>query len=688
MIFSFSKVVCVACRTALYSHMAHQRCKEGITPCNGCKKSDNLDPEKCSVPRALDVCSSGYNNTLPHATRAAEQDACSCRLCTYARKNGVVRKREAIKIRIEKNNNEYQLDKQQETLAEEKTVSKKEKRKVEIESVCKRCKQVLQRGINHNCLKSSKIQNLMSLAGNDLERVIQKSVQKKSKTMDEILIYGEGRGPLKLKKNQMKEKKSKLVPIELVRKLKAIGLSDRQLLKNLMVMKCKLPYVKKLLAEEKCSLDDFFTYEVTEVTKEFSKQSKKPEEIQNCPLVYCSNTQALVEKIIGARQLDKDNGLIKTKVLLDSGRDFLKLMVGICDLRQFDRPTLCEQKEQMQDKLKFLNTSSRRVQILGILPDVQENRNNCVLLINKCNINKMDDYIFVADHKAQSKVIGIGPHSSGWPCGYCRCKKSKVSGWLHPAPEPCTCLRRSLKSLDEQMTKRREINGYITDPTGTKTFSVIEPSAISNTNSNILIRQLVPPCELHLVLGANEVLQHLACEMEDGALTDFLLLELNLEYEPYHGGQSLEGKGVRKIFKNLNLLSEVLEDQPGLFPFLSFLAAYAAVTESCFGIWRGEDWREDLEHFSFALSFLQESFPRVGETVKWHVIRVHVGEWLGENCGRGLGQISEQEGEDCHGYWLEFWRKYKVKSKQNPRFVINMFRAVTDHNSNNIGWKI
>jgi hypothetical protein len=100
----------------------------------------------------------------------------------------------------------------------------------------------------------------------------------------------------------------------------------------------------------------------------------------------------------------------------------------------------------------------------------------------------------------------------------------------------CTCLRRSLESIEEQMMKRRNINGYITDPNSLKTLSVVDPCAIANPNPKILIRQLVPPCELHLVLGENEVLPHLSKDLNEGALADFLLLEVNLEYEPYHGG--------------------------------------------------------------------------------------------------------------------------------------------------------
>ena len=74
-------------------------------------------------------------------------------------------------------------------------------------------------------------------------------------------------------------------------------------------------------------------------------------------------------------------------------------------------------KEKKRKRSSFKNTGKKRVQIIGILPDVQENYNNCKMLFDLSGVNKMK-YTLACDLKALNKTLGLGPHSSSYPCAY------------------------------------------------------------------------------------------------------------------------------------------------------------------------------------------------------------------------------------------------------------------------------
>ena len=238
--------------------------------------------------------------------------------------------------------------------------------------------------------------------------------------------------------------------------------------------------------------------------------------------------------------------------------------------------------------------------------------------------------------------------------------------------------------MREQVQLWRERGGEVKDPTGLTSFSVCNDSILrpaGSDTSDVEVIDLCPPCSLHLKLGVNEALAHLDKQMDENQLKIFLK-GLNIEYEPYFGGRTLEGKEVSKVLKNVNLLEEIIS--PTYKPFTNFLHAYAAVVKSQFQVSLQDSWQEDTNNFGVRLAELQKAFPSVRMTPKWHIILNHVPEWLMRN-NRGLGQVSEQEVEDTHSQFEKVWAKYRVKSVLNPIYINNYYRAVTDHNTTNLG---
>jgi hypothetical protein len=374
----------------------------------------------------------------------------------------------------------------------------------------------------------------------------------------------------------------------------------------------------------------------------------------------------------------------------------LKLTGTFFDFGQFNKENMAEGSSRKRrsstpgggpgskrERISYKNTGKKRVLILGSIPEAQENYHNCKMLFDLTGVNKIP-YTLAYDLKALNKALGLGPHSSAYPCGYCRCRSHRTTGWLHAAPVTCTCFRRTLGSLKEQVTLWRQREGEVKDPTGLTAFSVTNNALIDQPgdSQNIQILDLCPPCSLHLKLGVNEALGHLDKEMEGDTLTTFLLT-LNIKYEPYFGGKTLEGKEVSKLLKNLNLLENIVPDK--CKPFIDFMRAYAGVVNSCFHVDLLDSWQEDIICFGVKLANLLNMFPRVKMTPKWHIILNHVPEWIERN-NKGLGQVSEQEVEDTHSQFEKVWSKYRVKNVDNPTYLPNYFKSITDHNTTNLGF--
>ena len=85
---------------------------------------------------------------------------------------------------------------------------------------------------------------------------------------------------------------------------------------------------------------------------------------------------------------------------------------------------------------------------------------------------------------------------------------------------------------------------------------------LEETDPSTLIILLVPPPELHLLLGPVN-------KLYDGLFKVWIpykkcIKRLNIKREEYHGG-SFNGNGSRKFFKNIAILKEISPSLPHLY---------------------------------------------------------------------------------------------------------------------------
>lgn len=60
-------------------------------------------------------------------------------------------------------------------------------------------------------------------------------------------------------------------------------------------------------------------------------------------------------------------------------------------------------------------------------------------------------------------------------------------------------------------------------------------------------------------------------------------------------------------------------------------------------------------------------------------------QWI-RDSGRPLGQVSEQEVEDSHGQFGKTRDCFACKLHSNPAYLPRYYRAVLDHNRQNLGY--
>ena len=184
------------------------------------------------------------------------------------------------------------------------------------------------------------------------------------------------------------------------------------------------------------------------------------------------------------------------------------------------------------------------------------------------------------------------------------------------------------------------------------------PLVHQTTDNTALTLDLVPPMELHLMLGiVNNLYDHLDkqlienhCSITANDWSD----TLGLKRLHYHGGQ-FNGNQCKTLLSNTRTLEEILH-KAGAYsirkPVLQVLEQFNKVRKSCFGRKLNADYHVQIEIFSDLYLALGKSV-----TPKVHAIFLHIPQFLeqNKNLQKGLGYWSEQASETVHSDFDSLW---------------------------------
>ena len=213
-------------------------------------------------PKKLDIAPT-YDNPIVVTTRSSLK--CSCRICSYVRKTGLERKGR---------------------LQNSKPTSN-------ILKVCGRCKLTVYPGCNHSAQlcksKAARFENIRALAGEDINGVTAGVVREKASDAGGDTIYLDGQFNsgklLQLRVSRPSPKPRVQLSMGDIHELRGFGMSDRQVLGTVAVLKRK----DSKVVGEKRLLDRYFDKKIFETVHESTKKSKQPNKILKRPAVFCKD---------------------------------------------------------------------------------------------------------------------------------------------------------------------------------------------------------------------------------------------------------------------------------------------------------------------------------------------------------------------------------------------------------------
>jgi hypothetical protein len=384
-------------------------------------------------------------------------------------------------------------------------------------------------------------------------------------------------------------------------------------------------------------------------TLQFVREEGGKIEPAETPAVVCTQICELLDRICERRRLSPDTAAIR--VAIDAGGGFLKFSVSVF---KFD--------DAGNQRMRFRNTGVKKAIILGIAPETQENHTNMRLMWRELGLNCLlaDRFTIACDLKVANLLLGIMPHSCLHPCSWCTADKHH----LWEAGQ-----RRTFESL-QQCYEQFLLSGG--DRKRAKEFgNVIHPSIIT-APPEMLILQVIPPPELHLMTGTVQLIYEGLTRIWPHS-ADWLA-QCHVQQNQIHGG-SFTGNASRKLLRSADILAEICP--PSALKFVSEFRAFNDIIEACFGAELKPNWSRALCDFRLKFADL-----KIAPTPKVHAILHHVGEFCSLKQ-RSLGLWSEQTAESLHFDFSEHWQRYKL-SASHPEFAEKFLNAVQVYNSRHL----
>ena len=164
--------------------------------------------------------------------------------------------------------------------------------------------------------------------------------------------------------------------------------------------------------------------------------------------------------------------------------------------------------------------------------------------------------------KITNIFLGLGPASSKYPCPWCEISKDEFINFNRPSME---MKLRDISSIRENVSKYQVA---VSEHQGKKKLSSAlfyscekMPLVHQDTDNTTLTLDLVPPMELHLMLGVvNDLYDHLDKQLEENncpITANDWSAPLGLKRLHYHGGQ-FNGNQCKKLLSNTKILEETL----------------------------------------------------------------------------------------------------------------------------------
>ncbi len=359
---------------------------------------------------------------------------------------------------------------------------------------------------------------------------------------------------------------------------------------------------------------------------------------------------------------------------MDGGGGFLKVCLDV--IEEARSPTQSRITKKLSSQERFQDTGVKKLFIVGIVANVQENYHNVKILLQACQATKLN-FTLATDMKLANILCGIMQHGSSNPCCWCEISKDYI------VKEGAVPRKRTLGRIRELSSQHKQslLEGKKVRPG--EFFSCIENPLFADWSDDVEILDLILPPELHLMLGItaklyDEVINRMKQEGEDSERIETWAKEHNNVREEYRGGV-MEGNKCRLLLKKAVDLGKELPSKYRVYAIA--LHRFGQVVTSCFSKdlvqVGGKNYEELIQEF-------HEVYLACGirPTPKVHAVVTHVPEWCYKNQ-KGLGFASEQASESVHHDFKKRWEHFKVR-EDNKRFGERIKSCVVQYNTSHL----
>ena len=644
--------------------------------CSGCRmacmafKKDGPDQTRHKFGKILD-----YGTLVPPGPATRNSPSCQCSICQIARLTLTAH----IHHNREASNSRGRPGGEVDLAATPNTHTSK--------VICDYCHGEKRQGVEHVCNQTERRKNIaetvQSLSQGSLEHVAGaalKEVMERQGGDTEITMQSGlgGASPLTAQIGKKSKVPRQVTSEDMIGIKKKLGLScvqTRELAAELRVATQNRKVVesglKEALVERNHLLEDLFICEDVQLMSSSGEEDEKV-------LVYCSDVDELLRRLVESRELDEET--MTVKIGLDGGQGSLKVVMSVVakiDDTKTGRRQFGEGVATEHHKLG----SVHRLMVLACMADAPENYNTVKLMLDKLAITNFN-YTVCSDMKIVYILLGKSVGNLTHGCIFCTAKKPYQSeGELYTLG----MLRDLHKEFVANGSSKKKQADY---------QNVIHvPLLGQDLDPDTQVLGLIAAPELHLMLGSGgnlkTALEKKVFETEDEgqAFLEKFLIANNITRKGYQDSHSLEGNQTRMFLKSAEKLRAAYMEAGLLekaLPYIECLEALSEVVDSCFGMELKNDYEETIARFKS----LYLELP-ISVTPKVHCIFFHVTEYIkiinkDEGSNFGLGYMSEQAFESIHSNLRKKWENGIKVSSQNRNYGIRLLNFIVAYNSNNI----
>jgi len=328
------------------------------------------------------------------------------------------------------------------------------------------------------------------------------------------------------------------------------------------------------------------------------------------------------------------------------------------------------------EKAQTRDNGVKQLLIIAIVSDISETYYNMQKLLNLLDFQSISDSIrYAVDLKLANILLGLGGHTSTYPCHICTWKYEKPRKNTRQRQASVATETPQLRTLglQRQLATDFEAAKLKNPKAEPKDFFSTSRHPLMNDPDEIMTMELVPPGELHLMTGVcnNTIAVIDKHWVPEGSVYDWLRVK---GLSP--GQFGLVGNGCRDLL-NLHLSTFRLAAPDSCEKFIDVLAAFKDLKDAMFG-------KKLYPWYKSSVATFKKAFQNSGmsEYTKAHIVIDHLVEFCEEEQV-GLGIFCEQASESVHAAFAKEFERFKV-SINNPRFGKQLKAAVVKFNWKNV----